>query len=280
VKGKKSRKRHNRGSFTSQLPRRRTGRGRLRKEEQTRKLATVMAGPPNATAMKQRIISYMNADHPNSLEHYLKFYSKITPASKSAKMVDVDLDSICIEYLDASGTTHTSVIKLDPPMASLSDARARLVAMAEEASGKSFHQPPDLPSPAPVHPVPDIPIKPLVWTPPEWPGLVSLAAICFGFWALHHPYPLSPEGPLQAYLPAFLVEFGRKFREQLFAMMIGIHVIEALSNAKTCFEQGSSVTVLIIWTINGFFEGGPSMLRLSRLVENRTKFDVSRGNLN
>ena len=250
----------------------------MSKEQQTRKLAT-MAGPPNAAAMKQHIISYMNADHADSLEHYLKFYNKITPASKSAKMVDLDLDSIRIEYHDASGTTHTSVVKIDPPMASLGDARARLAAMAEEASGKSFHQPPDLPSPTALHPVPDIPIKPLVWTLPEWPGLISLAAICFGFWALHHPYPLSPGGPLQAYLPAFLVEFGRKFREQLFAMMIGIHVVEAISNAKTCFEQGSSIPVLIIWTIDGFFEGGPSMLRLSRLVEKRTKFDLSQRNL-
>jgi hypothetical protein len=232
-----------------------------------------MAGPPNPAAIKQRIMDHMNADHADSLDDYLEFYNKITAAPSSARMIDFDLDFIRIEYKDTAGITHSSLVKIDPPMGSLGDSRVRLVAMAEEATGKSFHQPPDVPSPTNVPVVSDIPVKAIGWTPPGIGGLLSLASICFGFWALHHPYPLSPEGPVQAYLPAFLVEFGRGYREQLFAGMIGIHVIEAISNARTCWEAGTSIPILIIWTINAFFEGGPAMLRLNKLVEDRTKVD-------
>jgi hypothetical protein len=231
-----------------------------------------MAGPPPA-AIKQRIMAHMNADHADSLDDYLKFYNNVTAAPASAKLIDFDLDYMRIEYRDTAGITHSSLVKIDPPMGSLGESRVRLVAMAEEATGKSFHQPPDVPSPTNVPTVPDIAVKAIGWTPPGIVGLLTLAAIYFGFWALHHPYPLSPEGPVKEYLPVFLVEFGRKYREQLFAGMIGIHAIEAISNARTCWEAGTSIPILIIWTVNAFFEGGPAMVRLNKLVENRTKID-------
>src|ERR1700694_2491278 len=54
---------------------------------------TKMAGPPIA-AIKARIMAHMNTEHPDSLEDYLKFYNNINAAPQSAKMIDLDLDSL------------------------------------------------------------------------------------------------------------------------------------------------------------------------------------------
>ena len=220
---------------------------------------------PNADAIKTRIMSYMNADRPDTLEDYLKFYNSINASPQSAKLVDFDLDFLKIEYTDKSGIKQSATVKIDPPMSSFSESRARLVSMAEEASGKAVHQQPDLP-------MASAPAKdPLGWTPPEFVGYGSLVSICFGFWSLSHSYPLSPEGPLQAFLPALLIEFARKYRDQLFAMMIGIHIIEGGVVAKKCIEEGVSWPILILWTINGVFEGGPAIVRINKLIEKRRK---------
>ena len=136
--------------------------------------------------------------------------------------------------------------------------------MAEEATGKSIHQPPDVPTIATTS-------ASLGWTPPEFLGYGSLISICFGFWALSHSYPLSPEGPLQAYLPALVIELARKYRDQLFAMMIGIHVIEGSIVARKCLEEGVSWPLLILWTVNGFLEGGPTIARINKLIDKRRK---------
>ena len=74
---------------------------------------------------------------------YLKFYNSINATPQSAKLVDFDLDFLKIEYANKSGIKQSAIVKIDPPMSSLSESRVRLVSMAEEASGKSFHQPPD-----------------------------------------------------------------------------------------------------------------------------------------
>lgn len=214
----------------------------------------------NADAIKTRIKSYMNAERPDSLEDFLKFYNSIKATPQSAKLVDFDLDFLKIEYANKSGIKQSAIVKIDPPMSSLSESRVRLVSMAEEASGKSFHQLPTASAPAK---------DPLGWTPPEFVGYGSLVAISFGFWALSHSYPLSPEGPLQAFLPALVIEFSRQYRDQLFAMMIGIHVIEGSVVAKKCLEEGVPWPLLILWTVNGVFEGGPTIVRINKLIEKR-----------
>jgi hypothetical protein len=231
-----------------------------------------MAAPP-AAAIKARIMQYMNTDRPETLEDYLKFYNSINPVPQSAKLVDFDLDFMKIEYTTPSGSKDSSIVKINPPMSNLSESRVKFVAMAEEATGKSYHQPPD-PSTAPPQVTPTTTTTnkgQIGWTLPEWPGLISLSGICFGYWALSHAYPLSPEGPLIRILPTFLVLFGRNFREQLFAMMIGIHVIEGMIVAGKCLEQGMSIPFLVLWTINGFFEGGPAIMRINKLIAQNGK---------
>jgi hypothetical protein len=228
-----------------------------------------MSGPPNVEAIKARIMSHMNTDHPDSLEDYLKFYNDITAAPQSAKLIDLNLDSMKIEYRDGSDSIKTSIVKITPPMSSYSESRVKLVAMAEEATGKSFHQPPDLPPLAPVPTMAGPANKSIGYSAPGFAGLITTAGICFGFWALAYEYPLSSGGPLARFLPAIVVELARKYREQLFAMMIGIHIVEAMYAATKCLDNGVPLPLVVLWSVNTFIEGGPAIARINRLIREK-----------
>src|SRR5579862_4178696 len=168
---------------------------------------------------------------------------------------------------------QTSTVKISPHMSSLAESRVKLVAMAEEATGKSFHQPPDMPPAASAVPTmpPTAPKSSIGWTFPEFPGLITTAAICFGYWALSQAYPLSRGGPVEKFLPGVVVEFGRNYREQLFAMMIGIHLIEASVVTRKCLEHGAAFPILLLWTVNAFIEGGPAIVRINKAIKEKEK---------
>jgi hypothetical protein len=228
-----------------------------------------MAGHPNDAAVKARIIGYMNSERRDSLEDYLRFYNQKNAIPRSTKLVDFGVDFMKIEYTDKSGSKQVETVKISPPMSSLSDSRGKFEAMAEDVTGKSFHRSsePESSEPSAVVSI-SIP-EMLEWTPPKWPGYIALIGISFGFWALSHDYPLSTTGPLQAILPSIVVEYSRRFRGQFFAAMLGIHIIEASIVAGKCFRAGASLPISVLWTVNGFFEGGPAIVRINKLIEKR-----------
>lgn len=103
-----------------------------------------MAAKPDEAATKQRIISHMNRDHPDSVSlrlgwmvgnsnvpqvmRYLESYSKVPYGCASySKLVDISLSTMTIE---AKGKQYT--VTLDPPMNSWSEARERYVQMDKE----------------------------------------------------------------------------------------------------------------------------------------------------
>ena len=250
-----------------------TGASSALKDSKTQRQSE-MAGPPSSAAMKQRIISHMNADHPDSLEDYLKFYNGINGVLPgSAKLLDLSLDSLLIEYsVPDSPSAKTSTVKITPAMSSYAESRTKLVAMAEEATGKQFHVPPDPPSPsAPIAQSSATASvstgKEIGWTVPGLLGFITSAGICFGYWALSQEGPLAVGGPLEKYLPGIVVELARRFREQLFAMMIGIHLVEALFAANKCIENGVAFPYLVLWTLNTAIEGGPAIARLNQQIK-------------
>jgi len=49
-------------------------------------------------------------------------------------------------------------------------------------------------------------------------------------------------------------------------MMIGAHMIEGMVVARKCLEQRMSTPILVLWTINGIFEGFPTIIRMNKLI--------------
>ncbi|OAP65027.1 hypothetical protein AYL99_00999 [Fonsecaea erecta] len=89
--------------------------------------STAPRGPPDASAMKTRIITHMNEDHQLSLRLYLQHYSHVpSPGTVSAQMLD-----ITTEHMIISSGYGRHVILFEPPMKSLMEARERLVTMHE-----------------------------------------------------------------------------------------------------------------------------------------------------
>ncbi|KAI9856784.1 MAG: hypothetical protein M1824_005255 [Vezdaea acicularis] len=83
---------------------------------------------PQAAA-KARVIAHMNADHKESLAFFCQYYSNLPSHSVAlAQIEDMDLDHMIIVT-----NTSRNLIRIDPPMKSWAEARARMVKMDEEA---------------------------------------------------------------------------------------------------------------------------------------------------
>ena len=82
-------------------------------------------GPPDPAAMKNRVLTHMNADHLLSLRLYLQHYSHVpSSGTASAKMLEITTEHVIVE---SSYGRH--IIPFEPPMKSFMEARERLVDM-------------------------------------------------------------------------------------------------------------------------------------------------------
>lgn len=96
----------------------------------------------------ERILSHMNKDHSHNLEDYLVVISKVSPklASQSPVLTSLTIDCFTIEYAHKQSAN----IPFTPPLADLSEAKARLIELANEcasARGYSAHRITKVPTP-------------------------------------------------------------------------------------------------------------------------------------
>ena len=78
--------------------------------------------------IKARIMSHMNKDHQDSLSRFLEAYAGISHyTARSPKLEDLTLSNLTIR--SAAGR---NIIPISPPMASLSEARTRMVEMHQD----------------------------------------------------------------------------------------------------------------------------------------------------
>jgi hypothetical protein len=170
-----------------------------------------------AAAAKQRIITHMNADHADSLSHYLRHHCSLSgPAASSPHLLDISLTSMTIRA--ASGTSHT--IPLSPPLSSWSEARQRLVVMDADAR-KALGIPP---------------VRPLVekWTPPRAPGhLVVLALVsvyAVGEMARRAGFVVPGSAAWEILQKTFPGGVGRWtwLQQKIFLPLVVIHAIETV----------------------------------------------------
>ena len=85
-------------------------------------------------AAQARIITHMNADHSDSLIRYLRHYHGLSSlAARNARLAAIALDSMTISTSSLPFSPTTYQVKLDPPLSSWAEARARLAEMDGES---------------------------------------------------------------------------------------------------------------------------------------------------
>lgn len=88
-----------------------------------------MADGANTAAMKQRIITHMNADHQDSLSIFLEHYCQVPSYLAS----DAQLEDVGLSHLIIRSKAGRNMIPLEPPMESYAHARERMVEMHHAA---------------------------------------------------------------------------------------------------------------------------------------------------
>lgn len=165
-------------------------------------------------AAKGRIVKHMNADHATSLSLYLQHYCHIRPgAARGAQLEDIGFNSMTIRTKD--GKTHE--IAIEPPMASWSDARPRVVEMDRITRDALDISPIRITSYIPPTSFYHLTVFGLCLFAFVIFGLASVDKIVPGTWFYDTVLPYFPGGP------AFFVGLAKTIG----APVVGIHALEA-----------------------------------------------------
>lgn len=204
--------------------------------------------------------STVNADHVADLEHYLRAFNGLSAsAAAKAQLVDMAKDQLVIKTPASGETTH--VVAVDPPMASLSDARVRFIDMSRDALAKLG--------------LSDIQLD--RYAPPTGFDCVVFFGVAFYFFCAA-TVSLVDRGAgtliwdaLDAAIPPSLggVAGYVWLVKAIFVPVVAIHVTEAWWMAKTRLERHRVAAfsgVWCLWVASVFFEGIPAFRRLDRLV--------------
>ncbi|KAK7980525.1 hypothetical protein PG990_003379 [Apiospora arundinis] len=220
-----------------------------------------MAKPTKGdAAIKARIISHMNADHTADLEHYLRAFNGLSAsAAAKAQLVDMSTDKMVVKTPASGETLHT--VTIDPPMANLSESRARLVDMSRDALQRLG--------------LSDIVVD--RYLPPAGFDCVVFFGVAFYFFCAA-TVSLVDRGAgtpiwdaLDAAIPPALggVAAYVWLVKAIFVPVLAIHVTESWWMAKTRMEKHrvpAFSAVWCAWVASVFFEGIPAFRRVDRLV--------------
>jgi hypothetical protein len=82
-----------------------------------------------ADQRKARIVAHMNRGHARELSHYLRHYARASAAAASSPL----LEDMTVDGMTIAARGGAFAVPFAPPLASLDDARERLIAMDAEA---------------------------------------------------------------------------------------------------------------------------------------------------
>ena len=209
-------------------------------------------------AIKQRIITHMNADHQDSLVRYLEhFCSLSSSAARNAKLDDISLKSLTV--LSTNGSAH--IIPINPAMTSISEARGRVVAMDAEAINGLQRS--------------DITVKRYV-RPHGWTAVVFLSA-AFGFLWFSRRSNFLPGSLLYDNLLRHTPWFAQlcyTFQPLAIITMDILHGSEATYMATSRLRKHTVPTFSRLWwtwVASTFIEGVGAFTRFDELVTEETK---------
>lgn len=203
---------------------------------------------------KTTIITHMNKDHQRSLSMYLQVYCGVSAReAQSAQLADITLDDLLIV---ANNTRYT--IPLTPPLASLSEARPRVVAM---------HQ----------HCLQKLGLSPVVITEYRAPrGAQSLIFLtCLGLMVGFARRAHFVEGSWVARtVGAELAQKAWTVQPWVLWGLLGAHVLEAMLLAATRLRPygvGLFSRVWWMWMASTVVEGFAAFQRIDRMAKEQEK---------
>ncbi|MCJ1379672.1 hypothetical protein MMC17_002774 [Xylographa soralifera] len=204
-------------------------------------------------AAKERIIQHMNKDHQDSLIRYLEHYCHVSSYyARNAQLQDIAFHSMTI----TSGRSCRYIIPLDPPLASWSEARSRVVAMDSESidglkrskiTVKKYKRPKGL------------------WI--VVPFLVAGTITAFSKRSNFEPGSFLYDYLLNS-VPDF-AKFCHTIQPYLLPGILMIHTTEAAHMASSRLDKHSVPRFSPLWwkwVISAFFEGIGAFRRLDRIV--------------
>ncbi|RLL92977.1 hypothetical protein CFD26_100316 [Aspergillus turcosus] len=202
---------------------------------------------------KSFIIKHMNTSHADSLSLYLRAYCGVSAHyAQPAVLQDISLSDLLIT---AKGTRYS--VPIIPPMTSLSEARARVVAMHKESLQRLG--------------LSDITIR--EYRPPHGFQIVSLALVVATLVVFSRRSNFLPGSVfyemvgLEAY-PAF-TRFCYDVAPVVVGLMLGAHLLEAtLLAVKRLRPHGVRFGsgLWFAWVVSNFVEGFPVWRRFDQMV--------------
>ncbi|OJI96582.1 hypothetical protein ASPVEDRAFT_35975 [Aspergillus versicolor CBS 583.65] len=205
---------------------------------------------------KAFIIKHMNNDHARSLSLYLRAYCAVSAsAAQSPTLEDLRLTDMIIS---ARGSRY--IIPFTPPLASLSETRARVVAMHKESLRRLNLSDTKVTS----------------YIPPQGAQVIGFAlclATLVGYSRRANFEPgslLYDTLDLGARFPGF-TEFSVKWQPWVFGSLAGAHAFEAvfLLGWMRLRKHGVKIFSGLWWTwmVLGFVEGFPAWMRFDAEVK-------------
>ncbi|GIJ84482.1 hypothetical protein Asppvi_003329 [Aspergillus pseudoviridinutans] len=211
------------------------------------------------TTNKSFIIKHMNSSHADSLSLYLRAYCGVSAHyAQPAVLQDISLSDLLIT---AKGTRYS--VPINPPMASFSETRARVVAMHKDSLQRLG--------------LSDITIR--EYRPPHGLQIVSLAMIVATLVVFSRRSNFLPGSVfyemtgLDRY--PVLTRFCYNVAPVVVGLLLGVHLVEVtLLAVKRLRPHGVRVAsgLWFAWIVSNFVEGLPVWRRFDEMVrEERMK---------
>ncbi|KAG7136443.1 hypothetical protein HYQ45_005995 [Verticillium longisporum] len=209
---------------------------------------------------RNRITSHMNRAHSRELSHYLRHYANLSSRAASTPWLkDISLDAMIIAAGGLGGREF--VIPFSPPLASLADARSRVIAMDADAR-KALG-------------IRDVYIT--AYEPPRGFDIVVFAAVAVYFLSYATLAFVMPGTPFWRVLQAVFPGGPRSYRwlvKAIFWPVVGIHLGEVWwMHRSRLVPHGVDPGSLLWWQWVGttFFEGVCAFMRLDSVLAEKRK---------
>lgn len=204
-------------------------------------------------ATKTRIITHMNADHQDSLIHYLQHHAHLSSFSaRNAHLTDIAFSHLTI----TSSPSHAHFIPISPPMTAWSEARPRVVAMDKEACAALG--------------ISSITMK--KYKAPYGFMTVVMAAVVLTIFIFVRRANFEKGSWCYDYLLRYVQEFAAwawKVQPLVWWPMVVLHVGEAVYMWRSRLEKHTVRMGGVVWwkwVVSTFFEGYGAFIRFDEVV--------------